>query len=53
VEGARDLALADRPFAFADEGQHLFLGGKGDMLRTALLRGSVVVGLRFVRPAVL
>ena len=53
VEGARDLALADRAFAFADEGEDLFLGGEGDMLRTALLRGCVVVGLRFVRPAVL
>ncbi len=47
VESARDLALADRAFALADEGEDLFLGGEGDMLRTALLSR-----LRRRRPAV-
>ncbi len=49
VEGARDLALADRPLAFADEGQHLFLGGEGDMLRAARLCRRAVVRLGLVR----
>ena len=53
MEGARDLALADRAFAFADEGEDLFLGGEGDMLRTTLLGGCVVVSLRVFRLAVL
>ena len=57
VEGARDLALADRPLAFADEGEDLILGGKGDMLRTALLapvvQGRAVVRVRLVSLGVL
>ena len=32
VEGAGDLALADRTVLVLDEGQHLFLGGEGDGL---------------------